>query len=670
MCGIFGLVSTKSSSLTSKEYSEIMNRLFILSESRGKEASGFSFELDSSINVHKTPSCASELLKTNIYQESLRKLSKQEKRAGIGHSRLVTDGEEYDNSNNQPVVRDQFLVVHNGIIVNASELWQNYPGKERKTDLDSEIIPVIFSSGFKDNCFESATKTLFDQIQGMTSICIQFNHFRNLLLATNNGSLYFVLSHDKSSMFFCSERNIATNLMNSLDFGKFSINNVKHLKSNTALFLDLDTLGCKIFDFRKNNTDKNYYSLSKPRENPKPIFEKDISKNNLNSSSQKSYTRFSIQKLPPSFISHFEESNERISKIKRCKKCVLPSTFPFVKYDENGICNYCNNHKVFARKSYDALLNKVEKVKREKTGDYNCLIPLSGGRDSSYTLHYVSQELGLKPLAFSYDWGMITDLARRNQSRLCGKLGIEHILISADIRKKRDNIRKNVSAWLKNPHLGLVPIFMAGDKQYHYFSNLLLMENNLNLSIMGDNPLEVTNFKSGFCGIPPKYGSLKDISISDKIRMLLLYGKEYLINPAYLNSSLLDTLDAFNSYYVIKHKNINIFDYLPWDEEIINKTLESYQWEVATDTKSTWRIGDGTASFYNYIYYIVAGFDENDTFRSNQIREGQITRHEAKELLINEHYPRWESMQWYCETIGLDFIKSLNRINKIRKFYD
>ena len=45
--------------------------------------------------------------------------------------------------------------------------------------------------------------------------------------------------------------------------------------------------------------------------------------------------------------------------------------------------------------------------------------------------------VNLKPLAFSYDWGMLTDLGRRNQSRVCGKLGIEHIIISADIRKKK-----------------------------------------------------------------------------------------------------------------------------------------------------------------------------------------------------------------------------------------
>lgn len=92
----------------------------------------------------------------------------------------------------------------------------------------------------------------------------------------------------------------------------------------------------------------------------------------------------------------------------------------------------------------------------------------SGGRDSCYALHYMVKELGIKPIAYSYDWGMITDLGRRNQSRLLGKLGVEHVVVSANIREKENNIRKNVEAWLKKPDLGMIPLIIAGDKQMFY----------------------------------------------------------------------------------------------------------------------------------------------------------------------------------------------------------
>ena len=65
-----------------------------------------------------------------------------------------------------------------------------------------------------------------------------------------------------------------------------------------------------------------------------------------------------------------------------------------------------------------------------------------------------------------------------------------------------------------------------------------------------------------------------------------------------------DTLGAFLSSYFLPHKYEFLFDYVPWDEEKINHTLlNEYHWETSPDSPSTWRIGDGTAAFYNYIYY-------------------------------------------------------------------
>ena len=106
-------------------------------------------------------------------------------------------------------------------------------------------------------------------------------------------------------------------------------------------------------------------------------------------------------------------------------------------------CNICNNWKSINYKGKDVLNDYLLKNQgQNKKGDV--LIPLSGGRDSCFALGYI-KDLGIKPVAYTYDWGMITDLARRNISRMTAQLGVEHILISADIRKKRKNIQKNVS---------------------------------------------------------------------------------------------------------------------------------------------------------------------------------------------------------------------------------
>lgn len=156
------------------------------------------------------------------------------------------------------------------------------------------------------------------------------------------------------------------------------------------------------------------------------------------------------------------------------------------------------------------------------------------------------------------------------------------------------------------------------------------------------------------------------------LKMIAHYLKAFLVNPGYLNASLLDTFTAYLIYYLLPiHKDYVIFeDYIQWDEDTIITTLRGeYDWELSPDTASTWRIGDGTVPFYNYIYYTVAGFTENDTFRSNQIRTGMITRDEALKFLEMENLPRYESFFWYCDTIGVDSDKSLRVINSIPKLY-
>ena len=142
-------------------------------------------------------------------------------------------------------------------------------------------------------------------------------------------------------------------------------------------------------------------------------------------------------------------------------------------------------------------------------------------------------------------------------------------------------------------------------------------------------------------------------------------------SPTYFNSSLWDTLSGeYYRSFTKKKDYFHIFDYWKWDENEVNKVLiDNYDWEVATDTKTTWRIGDGTAAFYNYIYYTVAGFTEHDTFRSNQIREGQLTRKKALELVCEENKPRYQNINWYLETLEMDFSAVIKIINSIRKVY-
>ncbi len=673
MCGIFGISVNKASDIAVKDFKRIFSELFILSESRGKEASGFAINNGSTIQVYKAPFAASDTIKTSKYNSTISHFFENNNsfRCAIGHSRLVTNGYEQFNQNNQPVIKNNLAGVHNGIIVNESEIWEQFNDEKRLTDLDSELIPTLISRFYQSGGnLKKAIKMMYHQIYGMTSIAFLFADFQNLLLATNNGSLYYAYSRDENSLIFASESLILQTLLNNPRFHRyFNLDNITQLKPMEMALIDIVTTKIELESINSDHNSKEFSVIS-PCNNTCEIVEisndKPLNEIYINKS-----LRHETVKVSAVVAEHINNCVSRINVLKRCNRCLLPETFPFIEYNNEGTCNYCRNHKKNVFEGIDKL-KKILDAQRSEGRRPDCLVPFSGGRDSSFALHVLKKELGMTPIAFSYDWGMLTDLGRRNQARMCGKLGVEHILISADIRKKRNNIRKNVLAWSKHPNLGSIPLFMAGDKKYFYYSNLLMHQNRIKISILGENMLETTNFKSGFCGIKPRFGKehTYSLSMADKIRMMAFYGKEYLLNTAYLNTSIFDTLDAFNSYYLIKHKNINLFNYIPWDEQKIRDTLhDEYDWETDPGTTSTWRIGDGTSAFYNYIYYIVAGFTENDTFRSNQIREGLLTRDEALKLVNEENKPRFDSIKWYCDTIQVDFQDIITIINKVKKLF-
>ena len=138
MCGILGILSVKNSNLSESEFVKVSNKLFQLSESRGKEASGLAIIKDNNLVIQKSPLKPRDFIKTSPYKNIIKEVSKNDYRSLIGHARLVTNGYEQENSNNQPFSRLDYTGVHNGIIVNTDELERSSKIK-RDSKLDEKI---------------------------------------------------------------------------------------------------------------------------------------------------------------------------------------------------------------------------------------------------------------------------------------------------------------------------------------------------------------------------------------------------------------------------------------------------------------------------------------------------------------------------------------------------
>jgi asparagine synthetase B (glutamine-hydrolysing) len=658
MCGIAGIVIKKNTSLEHSQLTTLLRQLLIYSEARGKESTGLVIKdrKKKALIVLRKTIKAKEFIQSDEYNKLINKqVTEEQVRNGISillHTRIATNGSLiFDN---QPIIKNNTVGVHNGIICNIEDLWKKYPQLNRKQEIDTELLIGLIRSKIDEREGEDIAPILFDiesEIEGTASFGLLFDCYDSMLIGSNCGSLHYF--GDEEKFVFASENYILnSSLSKTFDDKDFS-QRIKKLQPVSFGLISEKTLEFQVVT-KKNATIKvekhDCYSIVDitDEKNLNPFF------NNHKESH--------IRKL-------LEYNVDAVNNIKRCTKCLLTVTHPFIEFDIEGVCNYCRDYEKKRvgkiENGREALEKELESIRKIK-GD-NCIVLLSGGRDSCYALHLVKEELGLNPIAYSYDWGMLTDLGRRNQYRMCQKLGVEHIIVSADIAMKRRNIKLNVEAFLAKPHLGLIGLFMAGDKAYSYHARMLRDRFKLKL-IGGGCPYEYTYFKEGFTGLAPYF--VRKRNIWDRFSLARFFALQALSNPRLINISVFDTLKSFNYYYLNAVNEISLFRYLPWEEKTVNEMLtEKYNWELSPDTSTTWRIGDGTAAFYNYIYCTVAGFTENDVLRSNQINEGIIDREKALMLVLNENKPRYESLKWYCDTIGIDLEFAITQINKIPKLY-
>lgn len=665
MCGIFGVVLKDKSHLGFSVLRSWSDTLFELSESRGKEASGIAFLIGDTISIYKKAIRGTKLIKDGVYKSLFNAVSssKSAQISFIGHSRLATNGLQTENKNNQPVTDTGGVVIHNGIIVNDQTLWKNILKKRPKYEVDTEAILGLLNLYCEKYPLEDAVKKTFEVIEGSASIAFLPTFKKSLVLATNTGSLYYSKLSNPKGFVFTSEKYIMKRFLERHNL-KYLNENITHLKPSTGLKINLANLNLNVF-----NLDNPVKSLRKSKEK-KNLLSIKILKDNSDQEKDASVIYGVNNSLTK--IKKHDFDYGRIYKLNRCTKCILPETMPNIYFDKDGVCNYCNSYKKIVYKGVSTLRKLVEPY-RSKDGKPDCIIAFSGGRDSSYGLHFLKKELNLNPLAYTYDWGMVTDLARRNEARMVGKLGVEHIIVSADITMKRAHIRKHILAWMKKPDLGMVPLFMEGDKQCEYYADELAQKTGIKLIFYcRGNELENEEFKWGHCGIvnaTPK-GVIHNLSPQGKLQIAAYYFKQYLLNPSYINSSLLDTLFAYYSTYVQKHDYIYLWHYIPWKEgKIVSTLTKSYGWETHPETNTTWRTDDGTSAFYNYIYYTGQGFTENDTFRSNQIREGLLDRTNALRLVNEENKPRHEALKWYFDRVGLDGNKVLTVVDRMPRLY-
>ena len=351
--------------------------------------------------------------------------------------------------------------------------------------------------------------------------------------------------------------------------------------------------------------------------------------------------------------------------MKTCTKCILPETYPDISFNEEGVCNYCLNHQPHQELLGIEKFTEILEI-RNRCGTYDCVVPLSGGKDSTYILYYVVKVLGLKPLAVTYNSGYQSQLAEENVTKTCQNLGVDLVEVKspgnlqANLLKSSyafaDKLNREWDVCLNCPQiLRIVPTSIA--KKYH-----------ISLVIWGGSTIESVKGKTP-SKKPPK--SDEEHWLIRKTKTFSRILKRIIKEPAlffpivrytYFKMSQRIAL-GFPAIYAVNPFSsvptsdteiqfVNFFEYIHWDSIENMKVLEEeLGWKHPVDKDS--RFDCQLHCVTNKKYLEKYGISHDGITFCNFIRDGKMSRKDAmrKEYEIitaleNEYQELMEKIIW------------------------
>jgi tRNA(Ile)-lysidine synthase TilS/MesJ len=317
---------------------------------------------------------------------------------------------------------------------------------------------------------------------------------------------------------------------------------------------------------------------------------------------------------------------------KICKKCVLPATFPGIRFNAAGVCNLCLESK---RSVDDAAKKaeyrrKFEALLKECRGNstYDAMICYSGGKDSTYTLSILKEKYGLNVLAMTVDNGFISEKAFKNIRTVVENLGVDHISF-----KPRFDVLVRIFR-----HCATHDIYSR--KSLERASSIctscmaIVKYSTLRLALEKDIPLVVYGWSPGQSPVTssiiknnPRIVKLMQKSVYDPLYRVV--GSE--ITPYFLEDK------HFGNAYCFPHY-VHPLSFLGYNETEIYKDIARIGWQQPDDTDAN-STNCLLNSFANMVHKHRLGFHPYAYELANLIRGGYLDRHTALARLDQAEKP-------------------------------
>ena len=328
-----------------------------------------------------------------------------------------------------------------------------------------------------------------------------------------------------------------------------------------------------------------------------------------------------------------------------CTRCCMPQSTEGIAFDELGVCQACQSaeHKMridWAARERD--LRGILDRYRNPDGDYDCIIPISGGKDSTFQLHVLTQVYGLRPLAVTFSHNWFSEVGRYNLENAIERFGVDHVMFTPSRSLVNRLARKSLvkigdSCWHCHAGVGAFPLQVA-------------VRWRIPLLIWGESIAEASG-RATHREPVLKFDRDYFTSVSAKVYPDAMVGDG--IEERELAGFHLPSWEQLEEVGVV---GIHLGDYLFWDDE--------RQMEFVRDTYG-WREGrvEGTykgyksvecrmAGVHDYTKFLKRGFGRGTDHASADVRAGLMTREEAFELAKHHDSERPDALDYYLEITG------------------
>ena len=334
-------------------------------------------------------------------------------------------------------------------------------------------------------------------------------------------------------------------------------------------------------------------------------------------------------------------------KLRYCVRCCIPTTNEGMQFDELGICLACRSSEEKMHINWverqKQLKEILEQYKAKAGSNYDCIIPISGGKDSAFQLHILTKVYGMKPLAVTFSHNLYSKTGWYNLWNIIEKFNVDHIMFTLN----RDLINRLMKQSLKG----------IGDPCWHChigvgsFPLKVAVKFNIPLIIWGESIAEGTGRATYF---NPVMEFNRDYFVKQSARLYPDQMVSDTVSKKDIDTLQLPSVEDIEKVGVV---GIHLGDFIFWDtERQVEFLKKEYAWKedvVEGSYKGYKSVECIMEGMHSYTKFLKRGFGRASDHASQDVRAGLLTREEGFELAKRYDTERPDVMDYLLKQTNL-----------------